>query len=155
MKKNMKPKIISFILLYVLIPLIIIPYLSVKSGNLFWLFGIGFYYIGLLIAKTKHFIFFPIPLLFCFWYWYTYGFALQDYVTIYFGCIVCGMVVWILNEANHKYVHGILPESEQNSAYNDKLTQMEERIEEYKADHPKEKITQEIIEKIKTDIFFK
>lgn len=153
--KNMKPKIISFILLYVLVPLIIIPFLSIKSGNLFGLFGIAFYYIGIVIAKSGQWIFFPIPLFFTFWYWYTYGFGPKDFVTLYFLCIVSGSVLCVLNNMYHKYVHGILPENELNEEYNDKLSEMEQRIEKYRMDHPDQKMTQEIIEKIKTDIFFK
>ncbi len=148
-------KIISFVLVYVLVPLIIIPYLSLKSDNWFGLFGILFYYGGLLIAKTKQWIFFPIPLLFCFWYWYTYGFSPREYVAIYFYCIVCGALIYLARDGYNKYVHRTLPENEQNSNYNDMLTQMEERIEKYKTDHPDQKITQEIIEKIKNDIFFR
>lgn len=150
----MRSKLISFFLLYILVPLIIIPYLSSKSGNWFGLFGIGFYYIGFFIARFKQWIFFPIPLFFCLWYWYTYGFGLRDYVTIYLFCMSAGMIIYLLYDEYNKYIHRVIPEQEQSSEYNDKLVEMEQMIEKYRKDHPGEKITQEIIDRIKTEVFF-
>lgn len=151
----MKQKAISFILLYVLVPLVVIPILYMHHGKWFGLFSIACYYAGLFIARFRQWIFFPIPLFFCIWYWYTYGFNPRDYVAIYFFWLVCGIAVYLLKKTYDRYVHSIVPETEENLRYNDKLNEMEERIAKYKKDHPGEKITQEIIDKIKMEVFFR
>lgn len=150
----MKQKTLSFILLYVLVPLVIIPLLFAKPGSWLGLISIACYYAGVFIAQYRQWIFFPIPLFFAWWYWYTYGFNLSDYVTIYFFWLVCGIGICLLKRTYERYVHSVIPENEENLEYNDKLNEMEKRIAKYQKDHPGEKITQEIIEKIKTDVFF-
>ena len=150
----MKQKALSFILLYILIPLVVIPLIFLKQGNWFGLFSIACYYAGVLMAQYRQWIFFPIPLFFSVWYWYTYGFNPKDYVSIYFFWLVFGTGAYMLKKTYDRYVENIIPQNEENMEYNDKLSEMEERIAKYKKDHPGEKITQEIIEKIKTDIFF-
>ncbi|MFT3680354.1 MAG: hypothetical protein QM791_08760 [Ferruginibacter sp.] len=149
----MKQKIISFLLIYVLVPLIV-TYLTVKSGNYFGLFGIACYYLGVFIVQFRLWLFFPIPVFFCLWYWYTYGFALRDYVAIYFLCMAAGLAVYMLYNTYLRYTQNVLPETEENLKYNDKLEEMERRILRYQKEHPGEKITQEIIDRIKTDVFF-
>ncbi len=148
-------KVLQIFLVYVLIPLVIIPLLAIKTGNYFGLFGIACFYIGLIVVKYRQWIFFPIPLFFCFWYWYTYGFVLNDYVTIYFGWLMCGIGVYLLKLLYDRYVHSVLPETEENLAYNEKLERMEKMIAQYQREHPDEKITQELIDKIKTEVFFR
>src|SRR4051794_12220781 len=100
----MKRKLIDFLLLYILVPGVIIPLFVVKTGGWFGLFGILFYFSGLIISRFKQWIFLPIPLLFCLWYWYTYGFSLTDYVAFYFACIVCGIVLYELKRSYYKFV---------------------------------------------------
>lgn len=150
----MKFKLIPFFLLYLLIPFIVIPLLCLRAGNYYGLFGIVFYFSGLIISRYKQWIFLPIPVVFCLWYWYTYGFSLLDYVSVYFACLVCGIAIQQLFLEINKYVSKVLPEQELNMEYNEKLAEMNKQIENYKRNHPNEKITQELIEKIRTDIFF-
>jgi hypothetical protein len=52
------------------------------------------------------------------------------------------------------YVRKVLPEEEMNEEYNAKIEMMNKRIDDYRRNHPNEKITHEIIEKIRTDVFF-
>ncbi len=151
----MKSRLVSFFLLYILIPLIVIPFLSLKTGNWYGLFGILFYYAGLLIVQFNQWLFFPIPLFFCCWYWYTYGFGVRDYVTLFFICFVTGAVIFKIKKQYARWVHKIIPEDEQSEDYNMKLEKMEQMIKKYKEDHPGEKVTHEVIDKIKLDIFFK
>lgn len=150
----MKFKWINFFLLYILVPAIVIPYLTTKSGNWFGLFGILLYFIGLLIAKFKQWVFLPIPLLFCFWYWYTYGFSPRDYVYIYLACMLCGLLFGQVSIEYYKYVNKVLPEQLNNFEYNAKIEELNIRLEKFRKEHPNEKLTPEIVEKIRTDIFF-
>jgi hypothetical protein len=53
-----------------------------------------------------------------------------------------------------KLVNKVLPEQEQNLDYDNKIEKMNQQIALYKKEHPFEKITQDVIEKIRTDIFF-
>jgi hypothetical protein len=137
-----------------LVPIIIIPYLSLKFGTVYGLFGSLFYYIGLIIARFKHWIFLPIPIIFCLWYWYTYGFGIRDYVTIYFVCMMTAVLFQEIFAEINKLINKVLPEQEQNLDYDKKIELMNQQIALYKKEHPLEKITQDIIEKIRNDIFF-
>ena len=150
----MKIKLIVFFLQYILIPVIVIPFLTLKSGSYFGFFGTVFYFVGFIIARFKQWIFLPIPIFFCLWYWYTYSFGSRDYVTIYFVSMSAGILIeYVVNEYN-KYVNKILPEVKTNLEYNAKIEEMNARIAAYRKNNPTEKVTQEIIEQIRTDIFF-
>ena len=150
----MKAKLIHFLLIYILVPILIIPLFVFKTGKWFALFGILFYFTGLIISRFKQWIFLPIPLFFCFWYWYTYGFSLTDYVAFYFACLVSGTVFYEVKESYYKFVYKILPEQMNNLEYDSKIEELNRRIEKYKKDHPGQNVTQDIVEKIKTEIFF-
>jgi hypothetical protein len=150
----MKSKLVLFFLLYILVPLIIIPFLSIKTGSWFGLFGILLYYAGLIISKFKQWIFLPIPLFFCLWYWYTYSFGLHDYVTIYLACLLAGVMLHELKREYERFISKVLPEQLHNMDYDAKVEELHRRLEQYRKKHPGEKITQEIVEKIRTDVFF-
>ena len=150
----MKSKLFVFFLLYILIPVIIIPYLCVKNGNWYGLFGVLLYYAGLVISKFKQWIFLPIPFFFCLWYWYTYGFGLRVYVTIYLLCLLSGAFTNELYRSYKRFVNKILPEQLHNMDYDSKVEELNRRLDQYRKAHPNEKITQEILEKIRTEVFF-
>jgi hypothetical protein len=150
----MKIKILSFILVYVLVPLVIIPILCSKTGAWYGLFGSLCYYAGLFIARFDQWIFFPAPLLFCGWYWYTYGFSPTDYVSIYVFCMFCGTAIWKLKDLYNRIVYGILPEVDENDEYGQKVRKMEKMLQDYKDKHPGEAIPQDVVERIKSDVFF-
>jgi hypothetical protein len=150
----MKSKLVVFFLLYILVPVIIIPYLCIKTDNWYGLFGILLYYAGLIISKFKQWIFIPIPLFFCMWYWYTYGFGVRDYVTIYLVCLLSGVFLNELKRSYDRFVNKILPEQLHNMDYDSKVEELNKRLDQYRKNHPNEKITQEIVEKIRTDVFF-
>jgi hypothetical protein len=150
----MKIKLIVFFFQFILIPVIIIPFLTLKSGSYFGFFGIAFYVVGFMIARFRQWIFLPIPIFFCLWYWYTYGFGTRDYVTIYFVCMSAGILIEHAFNEYKNYVNKILPEEKMNIEYNAKLEEMNARLAAYKKSNPTEKITQEIIEQIRTEIFF-
>jgi hypothetical protein len=152
--KDMKLKLIDFFLLYILVPIIIIPLFVIKTDRWFALFGILFYFMGLLISKFKQWILLPIPLLFCFWYWYTYGFSPADYVVFYFICMVAGVTLNEIKKSYYRFVNKILPEQMNNLEYDAKIDELNRQIEAYKHQHPGQKVTQEVVEKIRTDIFF-
>jgi hypothetical protein len=149
----MKLKWINLFTLYILIPVIIIL-ASLKSGIGWYLFAIPVYYIGVIIAKFKQWIFMPIPLIFVFWYWYTYGLSVMDFVSIYFVAFVAGIVLCQLKKEYDKFVNKILPEQLNNLDYNEKVEELNRRIIKYRNDHPNEKLTPEIVEQIRTEVFF-
>lgn len=150
----MKIKLIIFFFKYILFPVIIIPFLTLKSGNFFGFFSIAFYFMGFIIAKFKQWIFLPIPIFFCLWYWYTYSFGTRNYVTIYFVYMSAGILIEYAFNEYKKYINKILPEIKTNMEYNAKIEMMNTRIADYKKNNPTEKVTQEIIEQIRTEIFF-
>ena len=150
----MGSRILYFILLYVLVPLVIIPLVCLKFHNPYGLFASLFYYLGLVLAAAGLSILVPIPLFFSFWYWYSYGFNPFDYVFGFLISLLCGYFMHKLKLYLDVYLNRILPEESLNEAYDRKVRLLEERIEEYRRQHPGEKVTQELIERFKTEIFF-
>lgn len=146
-------RLINFLFLYILFPAVIVL-LSVRSGNWYGLFGLILYAVGVIISKFKLWIFLPIPLLFTFWYWYTYGMGPTDYVAIYTGCLLAGVLISEASRQYHKFVSKVLPEQITNIEYNEKVEELNRRLEKYRQEHPNEKLTPEIVEKIRTDVFF-
>lgn len=146
-------RLINFLFLYILIPAVIV-FISIKSGNWLMLFSLLFYAAGLVISQCKQWIFFPIPLLFAFWYWYTYGLAPTDYVFIFTVSFIAGVAFSEASKQYHRFVKNILPEQMDNIAYNEKVAELNRRIEKFRKDHPHEKLTSEVVEKIRTEVFF-
>ncbi len=146
-------KLINLLLLYILVPLIIAG-IVVKTGDGWLLFGILAFYTGIVISKFRQWIFLPIPLIFVFWYWYTYGLAIRDYVFIFFGCFICGIILNELSKEYYKFVNKVLPEQLNNLDYNEKVDELNRRLEKFRQDHPSDKLTPEIVEQIRTEVFF-
>ena len=150
----MGTRILYFFLLYVLIPLVIIPLLCLKFHNPYGLFASLLYYIGLILASAGLSIVLPVPVIFSIWYWYSYGFSPVDYVFGFLLSLIAGYFMYKLKVYLDTYLHTVLPEEDINEAYNKKLRLLEQRIEEYRRQHPGEKVTQELIDRFKTEIFF-
>ncbi len=125
-----------------------------KSAQWYGFFGLLLYALGLIISKTKQWIFFPIPLIFAFWYWYTYGLGPFDYVSIFTGCFIAGMAFSEISKYYYRFVHKVLPEQMSNVEYNEKVDELNRRIKIFRKEHPNEKLTPEIVEKIRTEVFF-
>jgi len=149
----MKLKWINLFLLYILVPAIITA-LAVKSGTGWGLFAIPAYYLGVIISTFRQWIFLPIPIIFVFWYWYTYGLSLRDYVAIFFASMVCGILLSQLSKEYHKFVNKVLPEQLTNLDYNEKVDELNRRLDKFRQEHPNEKLTPEIVEQIRTEVFF-
>lgn len=150
----MGTRILYFAFFYVLIPLIVIPLLCLKYNNPYGLFASLLYYLGLILASTGLSIFLPVPLIFSLWYWYTYGFNPFDYVFGFLTSLLLGYFMYKIKVYFEGYIQQVLPEEDVNEAYNRKLQLLEKRIEEHRRQHPGEKVTQELIDRFKTEIFF-
>lgn len=150
----MKMKYIFFFLVYLLVPVVLIPLLWIKFHNPVILIGSAFYYIGVLLAYFQLSIILPVPILFSMWYWYTYGLSIRDYVTGFLACILLGYFFVLLEEWMDGLINNVLPGHEQEDVYNEKLKLYNKKVEEYMQTHSGEKISQEILDKIKADIFF-
>ncbi len=150
---NMKVKWINLFLLYILVP-VIITVLTFNSGSWWGLIAIPVYFLGIIISRFHQWIYLPIPVIFVFWYWYTYGLSLRDYVAMYFGAMVLGIILSEAGKQYDRFVNKILPEQLTNIDYNEKVDELNRRLEAYRAAHPNEKLTPEIVEKIRTEVFF-
>jgi len=146
-------RLINFIFLYILIPAAIVIF-TIKSGQWYGFFGLVFYAAGLVISMFHQWIYFPLPLVFAFWWWYTYGLGPTDYVSIFTLCLLAGVLFSETSKQYHTFVHKVLPEQMDNVDYNEKVEEMHRRIEKFRKDHPTEKLTSEVVEKIRTDVFF-
>jgi hypothetical protein len=140
---------------YVLLPLVLVPYMANKSGNGYYLFGIAFYYIGIILVAIKQKIIIMIPVIFCFWYWYTYGFSIHNYVFFFLSCLLGGALLYELTVDAEKFANRTLPENKEALAYDLKIEEMNAKLEEFKQMHPSIKITPDIMEGIRNEVFFK
>jgi len=78
-----------FVILYMLGPIIIVPYFAHKFDNRYLLFGILISYIStLLTPRTAMHIFFIT--LFCIFFWIISGFDIHEYVTFFYFCALGG-----------------------------------------------------------------
>ena len=150
----MKMKHVFFFLIYILVPIVLIPILWIKFENPIILGGAVFYYIGGLLAYFQLSIILPVPILFSMWYWYTYGLSIRDYVTGFLICILLGYFLVLLEGWVDRLLNNVLPGHEQEDVYNEKLKLYNKKVEEYMRTHSGEKISQETLDKIKADIFF-
>ena len=149
----MKLKLINFLFIYILVPVLMVV-LAIKSGDWFNLFWLGFYAIGVVISKFELWIFLPIPIIFVFWYWYTYGLSFSDYISSFFICLMAGVVLCEGGKLYYRFVRKVLPEQLNNIEYNEKVEEFNRRLEQYRKQHPNEKLTHELVEKIRTEVFF-
>lgn len=146
-------RLINFLFLYILIPAVII-WLTVKSGSWYGAFGIIFYVAGVIISQFRLWIFLPIPLIFTFWYWYTYSLGPTDYVFIYTASLLAGVGMSEARKQYNRFMQKVLPEQMNNIEYNEKVDELNRRLERYRKEHPNEKLTPDIVEKIRTEVFF-
>lgn len=141
-------------LIFTLGPVLFIGLISYKMGDWYLLIGIPLYFIGFTLMSYKQVIFYFIPLFFVLWYWYTYGFILFDIVSLLFFCLSGGIAGYKIIIETERYVNRTLPEIEENIEFNQKVELLNQKIEQYKKEHPNETITPEILDNIKKDIFF-
>ena len=142
-------------LFYIIVPLVLVPYMANKSANNYYLFGIAFYYIGILLVAIKQKIIIMIPIIFCCWYWYTFGFSIHNYVFFFLACLLGGAFLYELIVSAEKFTGRTLPENKEALAYDLKIEEMNAKLKQYRQTHPSIKITPEIIEEIRNEVFFK
>ena len=150
----MKGIVRIYFFLIIVGPLLVIPYIANKTHSWLMLLGLPFYFTGYFLAAIKQKTLYFIPLFLCFWFWYTYGFSLFHNVTFFFLCITAGLILYYIRMELEKFVDRTIPELEQNREYNLKIEEMNLKLEQFKIEHPNEKLTEEIIDNIKKDIFF-
>jgi threonine synthase len=140
---------------YIVFPLVVIPLVAHRFANWYYLLGIISYYLGVILVAVKQKIFFMIPVIFCGWFWYTYGFSLHDYVFFMVTCMAGGALFYQFALEVEKFITRTLPENRQTEEFDLKIEEMNEKVHQYKQLHPKEKITPEILDRIRNEVFFK
>ena len=146
-------KNLIYFLVYLLVPALVF-FLCMRSGNWWGLFALVTYFAGVLMAVFRQWIFFPIPLVFCLWFWYTFGFSPTHVVSLLFLSLVAGAGIYEGFRQLSRFVNKVLPEQMNNLEYNEKVEELNRRLERFRREHPHEKLTPEIVEKIRTEIFF-
>jgi hypothetical protein len=147
------PKILT--IFYLIFPLVFVPYVASRSANWFYLFGILCYYIGVFLVAIRQKIIFMIPIIFCCWFWYTYGFSIHDFVFFLLACMGAGALFYQLSLDTERFTNRTLPENKEALEYDLKIEEMNAKLEQYKQLHPNVKITPEIIDVIRNEVFFK
>ena len=146
-------KILTFF--YIIFPLVFVPYVAAQSANWFYLLGILCYYTGVFLVAIKQKIIFMIPLIFCFWFWYTYDFSIHDFSFFLLACMGVGGFFYQLSIDTKKFTHRTIPENKEAYDYDTKIEQMYAKLDQHKQLNPHIKITPEIMDVIKNEIFFK
>ena len=93
-----------FILVCILAPLIIIPYLANTQDNPYLYFGIAFYVAGVILAALGQEALYFIPVLLIIAYWYFFGVNLYSPPTIFFDCIAGGFIAYRANKNFKKFL---------------------------------------------------
>ncbi|HOZ80315.1 MAG TPA: hypothetical protein PLY34_20130 [Ferruginibacter sp.] len=146
-------RLINFLFLYVLMPVIIV-WITIRSGSGYGFFALAFYAAGVVISQFQQWIFLPIPIIFTIWYWYAYGLGPTDYVFGFLVSLLAGVGLSEASKQYKKFMYKVLPEQMDNVEYNEKVDELNRRIDIFRKEHPNEKVTPEIVEKIRTEVFF-
>ena len=140
--------------LYIILPLLIVPFIINKTGNWYYFFGIISYYIGVLLVAVHQKIILMVPFIFCMWFWVTYGFSFNGYVFYIFASLITGSVLYIFTNEVQKIIKRTIPDNKETMAYDLKVDKMNGIIEQFRKDNPTVIITPEIMDTIKNQAFF-
>ncbi len=139
---------------YIILPLLVVPFIISKTGNWYYLLGIICYYIGIMLVAVHQKIILMIPFIFCLWFWVTYGFSINDFVFFIFVSLISGALLYLFTNEVQKFVKRTLPESKETMAYDLKVDKMNDIVEQFRKANPNVKITPEIMDTIKNEAFF-
>ena len=141
--------------LYIIFPLIVVPVIALKASNWYYLIGIVLYYISIYLVAIKQKIIFLIPAFFYIWFWNTFGFGIMTYAFFSLMCLLTGAMFYLLIEKVDKFINKTLPENKEALEYELKMQEVEKKIEQFRQSNPTTKITQELMERIRNQVFFK
>ena len=141
--------------LYIIFPLIVVPVIALKASNWYYLIGIVLYYISIYLVAIKQKIIFLIPAFFYIWFWNTFGFGIMTYAFFSLMCLLTGAIFYLLIEKVDKFINKTLPENKEALEYELKMQEVEKKIEQFRQSNPTTKITQELMERIRNQVFFK
>ena len=140
--------------LYIFLPFLVLPWMVNKTGNWYYLFGILWYFIGIILVAAHQKIILMVPICFCLWFWATHGFSLNDYVFAMFMSLVTGIVLYQISREVHNFIKRSIPETKETTAYDLKVSKMNDIVNEYRRANPEINITPEIMDRIKNEAFF-
>lgn len=80
-------------LLYILLPLIIIPFVSYKADSPYFLLGIIFSYIGSWCVFTAFDLIVAFAAIGMLYVWFSASFSIYDFTTFYFLCLSGGYLI--------------------------------------------------------------
>ena len=70
-------------------------------------------------------------------------------------CLLTGATFYLLAEKLDKFIKKTIPENNEALEYELKMQEVENKIEQFRQANPTIKITQEIMERIRNQVFFK
>ncbi len=139
---------------YIALPFVVIPIMAFLSNNKFYLAGIAFYFTGVLLTKFKQALLLLLPVFFCVWFWITYGFAKQPFVFFSLLCLLGGALLFKSAMWVERFIKKTLPERREGIDFEWKVQEMKRRVEKFKQNYPSVKITPDVVDKIRNDVFF-
>ena len=139
---------------YIVFPLIAVPLIALHTGNKYYLLGIIFYYISIMLVMVNQKIIFLIPCLFYLWFWSIYGFGIYTYVFFSLLCLAVAAALYLITQQVEKFMSITIPDNAENLEYDLKMQNVNDRIEKFRQANPTTKITQEIMESIRNEVFF-
>lgn len=140
-----------FAMLYMVAPLIIVPYWAYSNDNWYLLFGILFSWFASFTSvsrKLKSFIFLFTML--CIGSWLRSGFSIHQYITFFFFCSLGGyLFAQIAEEYDQESKRGTMEnDSEFQEFYEKNLKYVTLEMEKWKTENPNKELTEPILKKI-------
>jgi hypothetical protein len=89
----MKSMYYLFLIIWIVAPLILIPFWSNIHDDWYFLIGIAFWFLGVFLAKNENKLILVItPALII--YWFIKGFHFSDYITFFYFSLMAGYVMF-------------------------------------------------------------
>jgi hypothetical protein len=138
-----------FAFLYMIIPLIVIPYWAYANANWYLLFGILFSYFGSYTSfspRLKGFT--PLFLLLCIGVWIGKGFSIHQYITFFFFCSLWGYIMAkIAEEYDQQSKRGTFENDTELAAYLENNPEyFKEQVKIWIEAHPDKKLTYDVLD---------
>lgn len=139
---------------YIIFPFVVVPLIAHQAANWYYLLGIVFYFISIFLVAVKQKIIFLIPVFFYCWFWSTYGFGVETYVFFSLMCLFTAALFYLLTQQVEKFISKTIPDKAENLEYELKMQKVDDKVEQFRNANPTTKITLEIMERIRNEVFF-
>gem|GEM_PF-2280798 len=138
-----------FVFLYMVVPLIVIPYWAYTNDNWYLLFGILFSYFASYTSFSKRlrgFIF--LFLMLCIGFWIKSGFSINQYLTFFFFCSLWGYIMTqIAEQYDQQSKRATLENDAELSKFlDDNPEYLQQKMKKWQEENPGKEFTFDVID---------